>query len=157
MSSDSAPLDAAVAEKKCGDDPSVNFGTHTVEELARFADCTVLVGRFQDDSVRGPVELASLRNVRRVEGAINVFRSPRGHDASRRREPGGGPREFLRPHERQLRSIAALRKLRTVTGNLHILLNPMLPQSEVDERGARVAVGGVTTLVLPAAAISSGP
>jgi hypothetical protein len=47
-----------------------------------------------------------------------------------------------------LTSIAALGKLATVTGNLHINGNPMLPRSEVDALGARVTVGGTKTLML---------
>jgi hypothetical protein len=81
---DSATRDAAdgaasrdgVAEKRCGDSPTKYFSALNEEMLAKFADCTVLVGHFQEDSVRDLMDLAALSNVRRVEGSINIFRSP---------------------------------------------------------------------------------
>jgi len=65
-----------VPEKRCGDSPETYFSIYTVAQLAEFSDCTVLVGRLQEDSVRDLQDFAALKNVWKVEGVINLFRSP---------------------------------------------------------------------------------
>lgn len=138
--------DGAVAEKRCGDSPTASFAAYDQQALAKFADCTILVGRFQEDSVRDLMDLAALANVRRVEGTINIFRSPGFvtlHGLENLEEIEGNL--FIHLNE-NLTSIAALGKLRIITGDLYIGANPLLPQAEVDALGARVTVGGMKTL-----------
>lgn len=96
-SSDSAFGDGTVAEKRCGDDPNVYFGAYTVDDLAKVSGCTVLVGRFQEDSLRDLVDLAALRNVRRIEGFLEHLSKFGVRGAARLREPGGGSRRSLHP------------------------------------------------------------
>src|SRR5690242_7187408 len=64
-----------VAEKRCGESRDTYFSAYTVEQLAKLSDCTVLVGHFQEDSVSDLKDFAALKNVRRIEGFLNVFRS----------------------------------------------------------------------------------
>jgi hypothetical protein len=138
-------------EKRCGQSPDTYFSAHTVEDLERYSDCTVLVGHFQEDSVAELKDLAALRNVTRIEGYLNVFRSPgfltlRGLDNLETVD--GHVAIHSNPN---LISIAALGKLRTVTGNLFIGYNDQLPQTEVERIGSNVTVGGETTLAKSAA------
>lgn len=138
--------DAAVPEKRCGDSPTASFSAYDQQALAKFADCTILVGRFQEDSVRDLMDLAALANVRRVEGTINIFRSPGFvtlHGLENLEEIEGNL--FIHLND-NLTSIAALGKLRTITGDLYIKANPLLPQAEVEALGARVTVGGMKNL-----------
>lgn len=135
-----------VAEKRCGESPDVYFSAYTVEQLAKFSDCTVLVGRFQEDSVRELTDLAALANVRRIEGAMNIFRSPGFltlHGLENLETVDGSL--FIHLNE-NLVSLEALGKLRTVTGDLSIHGNPRVPQMQVDQLGARITVGGKKTL-----------
>lgn len=146
------PADGVVAdsgtvpEKRCGESPDTYFSAYTVEQLAELSDCTVLVGRFQEDSVGELEDFAALKNVRRIEGALNVFRSPGFltlHGLENLEEVEGDLYIHLNPN---LMSIAALVALHTVTGNLVINNNDQLPQTEVEALGARVAVGGTKSL-----------
>jgi hypothetical protein len=135
-----------VAEKRCGESPDVYFSIYSVEQLATFSDCTVLVGRLQEDSVRDLEDLAALRNVKRIEGVINIFRSPGFltlHGLENLEVVEGDVFIHLNPN---LVSIAALGKLRTVTGNLVIASNYRLPQAEVEAVAAPISVGGTKTL-----------
>jgi len=143
---DADPPDATVAEERCVEGPGFPFGAHTVAELAKFSDCTVLVGRIQEDSVRDLMDLAALGNVRHVEGTINIFRSPGFvtlHGLENLEEIDGSLFVHLNDN---LTSIAALGKLRTVTGSLLIQYNPLLPQAEVDIIAAGITVGGSKTI-----------
>ncbi|MFZ5897071.1 MAG: hypothetical protein ACOY0T_38795 [Myxococcota bacterium] len=118
------------------------FSAVTPAALQEYADCTVLVGHFQLDSVRDLPDLAALKNVRRIEGYINVFRSPGFltlHGLENLEEVEGNVAIHLNPN---LTSIAALAKLRTITGMLLIRGNDVLPQAEVEAFGARVNVLG---------------
>jgi Receptor L domain len=94
-------------------------------------------------------DLAALMNVRRIEGFLNIFRSPGFlslHGLENLEVVEGNLYIHLNPN---LTSIAALGKLRIVTGNLYIVGNDQLPQAEVDALGARVTVGGTKTLSYP--------
>ena len=141
------PTDASVAEKRCGDSPDVYLYFSSVEQLAEFADCTVLVGRLQEDSIQQLEDFAALRNVTRIEGALNVFRSPGFltlHGLENLEAVQGDVFIHFNPN---LTSIAALGKLRTVTGNLIIVGNDRLPQAEVEAVAAPITVGGTKTLM----------
>jgi hypothetical protein len=141
-----APSTGMVAEKRCGERPDVYFSAHTVADLAKFSDCTVLVGHFQEDSVSGLMDLEALKNVRRIEGFLNVFRSPGFltlHGLENLEVVEGNLAIHLNEN---LMTIAALGKLRSVTGYLYIGGNNKLPQAEVEALGARVAVGGMKDL-----------
>ncbi len=136
----------SVPEKRCGESRDKLFAAYTVEQLAAFADCTVLVGHFQEDSVGELEDLAALKNVRRIEGVINLFRSPGFvtlHGLENLEEVDGHVYIHMNWN---LESISALTKLHTVTGNLLINNNDLVPQSEVESLGARVTVGGTKTL-----------
>ena len=136
-----------VAEKRCGDSPDVYVYVHSVEQLAEYSDCTVLVGRFQEDSVRELEDFAALSNVTRIEGVLNVFRSPGFltlHGLDNLEVVQGDVFIHLNPN---LMSIAALGKLRTVTGNLMIANNDRLPQAHVEAVAAGITVGGTKTLI----------
>jgi len=92
------------------------------------------------------MDLAALQNVRRVEGYMNIFRSPGFvtlHGLENLEEVQGNLYIHLNDN---LTSIAALGKLRTVTGNFYVYGNPKLPQAEVDAIGASITVGGTKTL-----------
>ena len=135
-----------VPEKICGESRDKYFAAYTVEQLAAFADCTVLLGRFQEDSVGELEDFAALSNVKRIDGAMNVFRSPGFitlHGLENLERVDGDLFIHMNPN---LESLSALAKLRTVTGNLHIRNNDILPQYEVEWLGARVTVGGTKTL-----------
>ena len=90
---------------------------------------------------------AALRNVTRIEGVLNVFRSPGFltlHGLENLEVVQGDVFIHLNPN---LVSIAALGKLRTVTGNLVIAGNDRLPQTEVEAVAAHITVGGTKTLM----------
>lgn len=115
-------------------------------QVDKLSDCNVLVGRFQEDSVTALEDFSALKNVRKIEGGLNVFRSPGFitlHGLENLEVVEGDLSIHLNPN---LGSIAALVKLRTVTGNLYIANNAQLPQTEVDSLGTRVTVGGTKTL-----------
>jgi Receptor L domain len=136
-----------VAEKRCGDSPDAYIFVYSAEHLAGFSDCTVLVGRLQADAVRDVEDFAALRNVTRIEGVLNVFRSPGFltlHGLENLEVVQGDVFIHLNPN---LTSIAALGKLRTVTGNLMIVGNDRLPQDEVEAVAAPITVGGTKTLM----------
>lgn len=135
------PNPTPVAERRCGESPNVFLPAHNLAQLSALADCTVLVGMIQLDSLRDLPDLAQLANVRKIEGYLNVFRSPgfvtlNGLDSLEVVEGN----LFIHLND-NLTSIEALGKLRTVTGKLTITGNPKLPQGQVDALGARVAVG----------------
>ena len=78
---------------------------------------------------------------------MNVFRSPGFltlHGLENLADVRGDLFIHLNPN---LTSIAALGKLRTVTGNLFIVSNDQLPQTEVESIGANIIVGGMKTLM----------
>lgn len=144
---DAPPGDEPSPEKICGERDKY-FSVYTATQAAALADCTVLLGFFQEDSVADLVDLAFLSHVTRVEGNINIFRSPGFltlHGLENLEEVRGNLYIHLNPN---LTSIAALAKLRTVTGNVLIRGNTVLPQAEVEAFGARVTVGGTKTLEL---------
>lgn len=133
-----------VAEKRCGM-PGVYFSANSPDGIARLAGCTVLVGRFQQDSV-GLVDFSGLESVRKIEGVLNVFRcnalqTLKGFDNLEVVEGN----LFIHLNEK-LESLAALGKLRTITGNLIIMGNPKLPQAEIDAFTAHVTVGGAMSM-----------
>ncbi len=139
-------VQACYTEKRCGETAETLTGLYSTEDIARFAGCTTLVGRFQEDSVSALEDFSGLESVRNIEGTLNVFRSPgfrtlRGLDNLEIVQ--GNLFIHLNPN---LTSIAALAKLHTVTGNLFVANNDVLPQSELDALGARVQVGGEKTL-----------
>lgn len=136
----------SVPEKRCGESREKIFAAYSVEQLAEFADCTVLVGHFQEDSVGELQDFAALKNVKKIEGVMNVFRSPGFvtlHGLENLEVVDGSLYIHLNWN---LESISALAKLHTVTENLHITGNNVLPQAEVEWLGARVTVGGTKTL-----------
>jgi hypothetical protein len=136
----------SVPEKICGASRDEYFSAYTVEQLSAFADCTVLVGQFQEDSVTELKDFAALGNVRKIEGMINVFRSSGFvtlHGLENLEEVDGNLYIHLNGN---LESLSAFANLRTVTGNLYIGSNDLLPQSEVVWLGARVTVGGTKKL-----------
>ena len=88
-------------------------------------------------------------DVWKVEGTINLFRSPGFwtlHGLENLQLVEGSLFVHLNGN---LTSVAALARLRTVTGNLGIFRNPKVPQTEVDAIGARVEVGGTKQLSAP--------
>jgi Receptor L domain len=134
-------------ERRCGESPTKYFSAYTVKQLSAYADCTVLVGLFQEDSVSELEDFAPLKNVTKIEGRLNVFRSPGFltlHGLENLETVEGDLDIHLNDN---LLSILALGKLRTVTGNLYLLDNPRLPQSQVEWlTGRNITVGGSTTL-----------
>jgi len=141
-----SPSGGPVPEKRCGDSPETYFSIYNVAQLAEFADCTVLVGRLQEDSVRDLQDFAALKNVWKVEGVINLFRSPGFltlHGLENLQIVEGNL--FVHLNE-NLMSVAALEKLHTVTGDVLFESNPLVPRAELDALDARVTVGGTKTL-----------
>jgi hypothetical protein len=135
-----------VVEKRCGESPEVYISIYRQEDLAKLSDCTVLVGHIQEDSVEELADLAALKNVRRIEGFLNIFRSPGFvtlHGLENLETVDGFVAIHLNPN---LTSIAALGKLRTITRDLWIDNNDLVPRAEIEALGARVAVGGMKTL-----------
>jgi receptor L domain-containing protein len=138
--------DGAVAEKRCGESPETYFSAYSADQLAQLSDCTVLVGHFQEDSVTELEDFSALKNVRRIEGFLNVFRSPGFltlHGLENLETVDGSVAIHANPN---LMSIAALGNLRTVTRDLWITGNDRLPQAEVESIGAGIAVGGMKQL-----------
>ncbi len=91
-------------------------------------------------------DFSSLRNVRKIEGGLNVFRSPGFltlHGLENLEMIEGFLTIRLNPN---LRSLAALAKLHTVTGNLLIVDNDQVPQAEVELFVARLKGGGAKAL-----------
>ena len=132
-------------EKRCGE-PNLIFSAYSVAELEKYADCTVLVGRFQQDSVAGLTDLAALGNVRAIEGMLNLFRSPGFltlHGLENLEHVEGTLAIHLNDN---LGSLRALEKLHTVTDRLYVHGNPRVPADDLEWLGARVMVGGQKTL-----------
>lgn len=124
-----------VAEKRCGM-PGVYFSAYNADGIARLAGCTVLVGRFQQDSV-GLTDFSGLEAVRKIEGVLNVFRcnglrTLKGFDNLEVVEGN-----LFIHHNVNLESLAALGKLHTITGDLIIESNTKLPQPEIDATRSR--------------------
>ncbi|MDP2269193.1 MAG: hypothetical protein Q8K32_00600 [Archangium sp.] len=129
-------------EKRCGESAETYFSASAVEDLEALADCTILVGRFQQDSVAQLQDFAPLQNVWKIEGALNVFRSPgivSLHGFENLQIVEGSL--FIHQNE-NLETIGALGKLRTVTQRLYIGGNRLLPQAQVDAFASRVTVCG---------------
>jgi hypothetical protein len=135
-----------VPEKQCGQDPSMYFSAYNVAQLEMYAECTVLVGHFQEDSVTDLQDFAALQHVKKIVGFLNVFRCPGFvtlHGLENLETVEGNLAIHLNDN---LTSLRALQKLRVVTGNLFVGSNPKVPQSDVDWLGARVQVGGEKSL-----------
>jgi len=131
-----------VPEKRCGESRDTLFAAYTVEQLAAYADCTVLVGHFQEDSVSALEDLAALKNVHTVEGNINIFRSPGFvtlHGLENLEVVDGSLYIHLNPN---LESIRALVKLHTVKGNLVVNYNDLVPPEDLMWLDSRVTVDG---------------
>jgi len=82
----------------------------------------------------------------KVEGVINLFRSPGFltlHGLENLQIVEGNL--FVHLNE-NLMSVAALEKLHTVTGDVLFESNPLVPRAELDALDARVTVGGTKTL-----------
>lgn len=141
-----SPPTPPVPEKRCGESRQTLFSAYSVDELAEYADCTVLVGHFQEDSVTELHDLAALKNVRKVEGTINIFRSPGFislHGLENLEEVDGNLYVHLNPN---LESIRALSRLHNVTGNLLVEYNDLVPPLDLDWLRPRVTVGGTKTI-----------
>jgi hypothetical protein len=137
----SVTVDVHNAEKRCGE-PGKYFSAYNAEQVAMLSDCTVLVGRFQQDSVSALEDFSGLEKVRKIEGMLNVFRSG-GFRTLRGLDNLEVIEGTLSIHQNwNLTSISALGKLHTITGDLFINDNDKLSQAEVDAFAARVAVGG---------------
>jgi hypothetical protein len=136
--------DVVPADKRCGT-PETYFSAYSTADIVKLSDCTILVGRFQQDSVTQLEDFAGLEKVRKIEGWLNVFRSGflslRGFDNLEVIEGN------LSIHQNwKLNSLSALGKLHTITGDLYIMNNDRLSQAEVDAFAARVTVGGTKTV-----------
>lgn len=141
-----SPLTPPIPEKRCGESRDTLFSAYSVDQLAEYADCTILVGHFQEDSVSELQDLAALINVRKVEGNINIFRSPGFitlHGLENLEEVDGSLYVHLNPN---LESIRALSRLHNVTGNLVVEYNDLVPPLDLDWLRPRVTVGGTMTL-----------
>ena len=106
-------------EKQCGAGPSAYISFYTTADLEDYRGCTVIAGRIQEDSVNELRDFSALEGLRKIEGALNVFRSP-GFTSLRGLEHLEVVEGSLSIHlNDNLASIAALEKLHTVTGDLH--------------------------------------
>lgn len=133
---------APTMEKRCGPGPGAYTEVYTSEDIKKFAGCTVFVGRLQEDSVRDLQNFGGLEDLRRIEGTLNVFRSPgfvtlQGLDNLETID--GNLYIHLNPN---LRTIAALGRLRLITGDLYISNNTTLPFEEATALAVRVMVRG---------------
>jgi hypothetical protein len=131
-----------VPEKRCGESRETLFSAYSVDDLAAYADCTVLIGHFQEDSVSGLQDLAALKNVHTIEGTINIFRSPGFvtlHGLENLQVVDGNLYIHLNPN---LESLRALMRLHTVKGNLLVNNNDLVPPEDLMWLDGRVAVGG---------------
>lgn len=140
------PVIEEVPEKICGESRDTYFSVYSVGELQAYSDCTTLVGHFQEDSVTELHDLAALKNVRKVEGNINIFRSPGFltlHGLENLEVVDGSLFIHLNPN---LESIRALGKLHTVTGTLHVQYNDKVPMADLEWLRPRVTVGGTKTI-----------
>ncbi|MFN0252303.1 MAG: hypothetical protein ACKV2T_35840 [Kofleriaceae bacterium] len=129
-------LAEAPVEKRCQ-----TSSLYRADQLQELAGCTTLVGMIQEDSVTELTDFTGLESVRRIEGRLNIFRSPgftslRGLDNLE--VVDGNLSIHMNPN---LRSIDSLRRLHTVTGQLFVDNNDTLPQAQVDDLVACVAVG----------------
>lgn len=135
-----------VPEKICGESRDTYFSAYSLGDLQAYADCTTLVGHFQEDSVTLLLDLAALKNVRKVEGNINIFRSPGFvtlHGLENLEVVDGSLYIHLNPN---LESLRALGKLHTVTEALHIQYNDKVPLADLEWLRPRVTVGGTKTV-----------
>jgi hypothetical protein len=141
----SAPV-AAVPEKICGESPTTQLYVPFNEGFEMYAGCTVLVGYFQLDSVSKLPDFAPLKDLRKLEGRMNIFRSGSFvtlHGLENLELVEGNLSIHLNWN---LTSLRALEKLEQVTGNLHVASNDLVPQADLDWLGAKVQVGGTKTL-----------
>jgi hypothetical protein len=132
-------------EVRCGM-PDVYYSAYDAKGIAKLAGCTVLVGWFQQDSVRDLSDFTGLESVRRIEGALNLFRCPgftslKGLDNLETIDGN----LYIHLNE-NLVSLAGLEKLRTITGNLLIEGNDKLPLADANAFAARITVGGTKTV-----------
>jgi hypothetical protein len=145
----SAPVNA-VPEKICGESPTTRLYVPLGDGFQMYAECTVLVGYFQLDSVSDLPDFAPLKNLRKIEGRMNIFRSGSFvtlHGLENLELVEGNLSIHLNWN---LTSLRALEKLERVTGNLHVSSNDLVPQADLDWLGAKVQVGGTKTLDPPA-------
>ena len=111
-----------------------------------YADCTVLVGYLQIDSLSDFSDFAPLKNLRRLEGRMNIFRSG-GFVTLHGLENLELVEGNLSIHMNwNLTSLRALEKLEQVTGNLYVANNDLVAQADLDWLSAKVQVGGEKTL-----------
>lgn len=137
---------AAVPEKVCGESPTTRLEVPFEEGFQMYADCTVLVGYFQLDSYSELPDFAPLKNLRKLEGRMNIFRSG-GFVTLQGLENLELVEGNLAIHLNwNLTSLRALEKLERVTGNLHVASNALVPQADLDWLSAKVDVGGTKTL-----------
>lgn len=131
-----------VPEKRCGENRETLFSAYSRADLEALADCTVLVGHFQQDSVTELRDFAPLQNVWKIEGMLNVFRSPGFetlHGLEHLEVVDGSLFVHMNPG---LTSIEALANLREVTDRLVVDDNDRLPQAQAEAVLADVIVGG---------------
>lgn len=131
-----------VPEKRCGENRETLFSAYSRSDLEALADCTVLVGHFQQDSVTQLRDFAPLKNVWKIEGVLNVFRSPGFetlHGLEHLEVVDGSLFVHMNPG---LTSIEALANLREVTERLLVDENDRLPQAQAEAVLADVIVGG---------------
>jgi Receptor L domain len=125
-------------ERRCGTSAATYVTLATPEDVRAFTGCTVLVGHVQEDSIDHLADFAGLEDVTRIEGTLNVFRSP-GFTSLRGLENlevvDGDLFIHLNPN---LASLAALAKLRTVTGRLVVDGNDKIPAAEIDALRTRI-------------------
>lgn len=139
-------VNETIPEKRCGESRDKLFAAYTAEQLAAYADCTILMGHFQEDSVGELHDLADLKNVHTFEGNINIFRSPGFvtlHGLENLEFVNGSLYIHMNPN---LTSIRALGKLNYVTGNLVVEYNDLVPPSDLEWIDARVTVDGTKTI-----------
>jgi hypothetical protein len=148
---DDEPSDAVstVPEKICGESPTTRLYVPFNEGFQMYADCTVIIGYFQLDSVSELPDFAPLKSLRKIEGRMNIFRSGGFvtlHGLENLELVEGNLSIHLNWN---LTSLRALEKLERVTGNLHVNNNALVPQADLDWLGAKVQVGGTKTLNPP--------
>lgn len=138
-----------LVEKPCGPGAGMYSVVYTKDDVARLAGCTTFTGRLQEDSVSGLSDFTGLESLRKIEGTLNVFRSPgfvslKGLDNLETVD--GDLFIHMNPN---LRTLAGLERLRVVTGKLLIQWNDVLPLEEAKALAARVSVGGGATIEGP--------
>jgi hypothetical protein len=139
----------AVPEKICGESPTTRLQVPLADGFQMYADCTVIVGHFQLDSLSDLSDFAPLKNLRKLEGRMNIFRSG-GFVTLHGLENLELVEGTLAIHLNwNLTSLRALSKLERVTGDLYVASNDLVPQEDLDWLGAKVQVGGTKTLTPP--------